>query len=56
MQQRDAAKYGAKYFSLGIFQNYLVYIPARNALNILMALLGLNHGNLTACQKKLLKI
>ena len=43
----------AKYFSLGIYQNYLVFIPAKK---ILMALLGLNHGNLMACQKKALKI
>ena len=38
-----------KYFTLGIFQNYLV-------LNILVALLGLNRGNLMECQKKVLKI
>ena len=32
---------GAKY-SLGIFQNYSVFIPAQNILNILVALLRLN--------------
>ena len=42
---------GAKYFSSGIFQNYLVFIPAN-----LLALLGLNRGNLIECQKKVLKI
>ena len=33
---------GAKYFSLGILRNYLVFIPAKNTLSILVALLGLN--------------
>ena len=47
---------GAKYFSLEIFQNYLVFIPAKNILNILVVLLGLNLGNLMECQKKVLKI
>ena len=47
---------GAKYFSLGIFQNYLVFIPAKNTLNILAVLLGLIRGNLMECQKKILKI
>ena len=32
---------GAKYFSSVIFQNYLVFIPAKNILNILLALQGL---------------
>ena len=32
---------GAKYFSSGIFKCYLVFIPAKNILNILVALLGL---------------
>ena len=41
-----------KYFSLGIFQDYLVFIPAKN----LVLLLGSNRGNLIECQKKLLKI
>ena len=31
----------AKYFSSGMFQNYLVFIPAKNTLNILVVLLGL---------------
>ena len=46
----------AKYFSLGILQNYLAFIPAKNKLNILVALLGLNRGNLIKFQKKILKI
>ena len=37
---------GTKYFSLGIFQNIL---------NIIVALFGLNRGNLMQCQKKILK-
>ena len=47
---------GATYFSSGIFENYLVFIIAKNTLNILLALLGLNRGNLMVCQKKILKI
>ena len=47
---------GAKYFSLGIFQNYLLFIPTKNTLIILVALPRLNHGNLMECQKKVLKI
>ena len=49
---------GAKYFSLGIFQNYLVFIPAIKhiKLNIFIALLKSIHGNLMECQKKVLKI
>ena len=47
---------GAKYFSPGIFQNYLVFIPAKNALNILAALPQLIRGNLRKCQKKISKI
>ena len=47
---------GAKYFSLGISQNYLVYIPAKNILNIFLALLELIRGNLMECHKKILKI
>ena len=43
---------GGKYFSWGIFQDYLVFIPAKN----LVLLLGSNRGNLIECQKKLLKI
>ena len=37
---------GAKYFSLGIFQNYLVFIPVKNTLNIFLVLFILNPGNL----------
>ena len=47
---------GAKYFSLGIFQNYFVFIPAKKKLNTLLALLRLNSGNLMECEKKVLKI
>ena len=43
---------GGKYFSLGIFQDYVVFIPAKN----LVLLLGSNRGNLIERQKKLLKI
>ena len=41
----------AKYFSSGIFQNYLVFILAKNVLNILVTLLGLNGGNLMEFRK-----
>ena len=47
---------GAKYFSSGIFQNYLVFIPDKNTVNILGALLGLICESLMECQKKILKI
>ena len=47
---------GAKYFSLGISQNYLVYIPAKNTLNTFLALLESIRGNLMECHKKILKI
>ena len=43
---------GAKCFSLGMFQNYLVFIPAENTLNILKELLRLNHGIPVECQKE----
>ena len=46
----------AKYFSLKIFQNYLICIPAKTTLNILVTLLELNCGNLMKCQKKVLKV
>ena len=45
---------GAKYFWLGIFQNYLAFIPDKN--KDLVALLGLIHKNLMECQKKVLVI
>ena len=48
---------GAKYFCLGIFKNFLVFIRAiKLTLNIFMALFKFIHGNLMECQKKLLKI
>ena len=46
---------GAKHFSLGMFQNYLYLYQLKNTLYILLALLGMNHGNLMECQKKILK-
>ena len=45
---------GANIFSLGISQNYLLFIPAKTY--ILVALLGLILGNVMECQKKVLKI
>ena len=48
---------GEKHISSGIFQNDLVFIQQlKNALNILVALLGFDCGNLMECQKKVLKI
>ena len=47
---------GAKHFSLEIFQNYLVFTPDKNTLNILMALITFIRGNLKECQKEVLKI
>ena len=41
-----------KCFPSGIFQNYLVFILAKNTLNILVALIGMNRGNPMECQKK----
>ena len=46
----------AKYFPLGIFQNYLVFTLAKKMLNTLLALLGFNHGNLMEYRNKVLKI
>ena len=46
---------GAKYFSSGIFQNCLVFIPTKNTLDFLVALLRLIDGNLMECHKKILK-
>ena len=46
----------AKYFPLGIFQNYLVFTLAKKMLNTLLALLVFNHGNLMEYQNKVLKI
>ena len=47
---------GKKNFSSGIFQNYLVFTPAKNTLNILVARLVLFRGHLKECQRKVLKI
>ena len=46
---------GAKYFSLGIFQNYLVFVLAKVYIKYLLTLLGLICGNLMECQKKILR-
>ena len=45
-----------KNFSVGIFEHYLVFVTAKNTLNILVILLGLNRGNLVEFLKKILKI
>ena len=47
---------GTKYFFSGIFENSLVFIPAKNTLNILVALLELICRNLMEFQKKALKV
>ena len=47
---------GPKYFSSGIFQNYLVFVPGKTYIKNLVALLGLIRGNLMEFQKKKLKI
>ena len=38
------------------FKIIYFFLPAKNILNILVAVLGLNRGNLIECQKKILKI
>ena len=47
---------GAKYFFLGISKNYLVLIPAKKTLNILVTVLRLIRRNLMECHYKILKI
>ena len=47
---------GAKYISSEIFHKYLVFIPAKNTFNILVALLELIRGYLMELRKKILKI
>ena len=47
---------GAKGFSSEMFQNFFVFIPAKNTLNFLVGLFGLICGNLMGFQKKILKI
>ena len=37
------------------FQNCLVFIPAKNTINMLVPLRGLVHGNLMECQEEILK-
>ena len=46
----------AKYFSSAIFQDYLVFIPTQNTLNILVALLEFISENVMECKKKILEI
>ena len=47
---------GAKYFSAGIFQEYLVFTPFKLYLKFFVTLHGLIRGNLMECQKEILKI
>ena len=47
---------GAKYFSSGIFQNYLVLYHLKNTLNILVALFELIRENQMECPMNILKI
>ena len=44
--------HGAKYYSSEIFQICLVFIPAKNTLDILVVLLELILGNLMECWKE----
>ena len=44
------------HFYLGIFQNYLVFIPAIEYIKYFTLLLEFIRGNLMECQKKVLKI
>ena len=47
---------GAKYFSSGLFQNYLFLYQLKTILDILVVLLELILRNLMECQRKKLKI
>ena len=47
---------GAKYFSLGIFQNYLLFVPTKKYIKYFSGTTGVTIGNLMECQKKVLKI
>ena len=47
---------GAKYFSSGTFQNYLVLYHLKNTLNILVALFELIRENQMECPMNILKI
>ena len=47
---------GAKYFSLEIFQNYLLFIPTKKYIKYFSGTTGVTFGNLMECQKKVLKI
>ena len=46
----------AKYFSSGIFQNYLAFIPAKKYIEYFSGTTGIDFWNLMECQKKILKI
>ena len=46
---------GAKYFSLGISQSHLVFIPANKYIKYFTNIPWVNHGNLTECPKKVLE-
>ena len=46
---------GAKYFSFGIFQNHLIFIPAIKYIKYFYATTGIIRGNVIECQKKVLK-
>ena len=45
-----------KYFSSGIFQNYLVFTRAKEYIRYVSGVLGLICGDLMECPKKILKI
>ena len=45
---------GAKYFSSGIFQNYLVFLPAKEYIKCFSDTTRIE--NLMKCKKKMLKI
>ena len=47
---------GAKYFSSGIFQNYLVFIPPTKYIRYFTDTTRMKCGNLMEFQKKVLKI
>ena len=47
---------GAKYFSSGIFQNYLVFIPPTKYIRNITDTTRMKCGNLMEFQKKVLKI
>ena len=56
MKNKCSVFNGTEYFSSRTIQKFLAFIPAKNTLNVLVALLGLICENLMECQKKILKI